>query len=257
MRPLGSIGICFAVLIATSLPAIAATEAVIYSFPDASTGYASGSLSFRNGSLYGTSAGDPRSGNGQVFELTNKRGSWTEKTLIAFDRGDGAMPFAGLVRDSNGVLYGTTWTGDAYDGSNVFALSRTGGNWAGQTVWAFGKSGDGAEPTSDLVIDKSGNLYGTTSSGGAYNGGTVFELRNVNGVWSETVLHSFAGYGDGLEPYAGLLMKGPDTLYGTTSYGGNYGNGAVFRMVHSAGSWKLKVIYSFTGGAMATNLWVS
>ncbi len=239
----------FAALAALALPAMAATETVLYSFPNSGTGYPSGNLYFRNGSLYGTGAGDEKSADGQVFKLTNKGGSWKEKTLVTFDGANGSTPFAGLIRDPNGVLYGTTWTGDAYNGGNVFALHKGGGKWVNSTIWAFGgTSGDGTQPECDLVTDQSGNLYGTTNGGGTYNLGTVFELSNVNGVWTESVLHSFRGNGDGWFPYAGLLLAGSGTLYGTTIYGGNYGDGTVFKLFQSGGVWKLKIIYSFAGG---------
>lgn len=239
-----------AVLMAFALPAMAATESVLYSFPDEGTGYPSGSLYIRSGSLYGTGAGNPRDGNGQVFELTNKGSSWKEKTLVTFDGVDGSMPFAGLIRDTNGVLYGTTWSGGTYNGGSVFSLVKNGGKWVEQTIWSFGvTSGDGTQPECNLVMDKSGNLYGTTSYGGAYNAGAIFELSNAAGVWTETVLHSFAGNGDGLEPYAGLLMAGSDTFYGTTEYGGNYGDGTVYKLFRSGGVWKLSIIYSFMGGS--------
>jgi uncharacterized repeat protein (TIGR03803 family) len=242
------ITIGFTALISFALPAIAATETVLYSFPDSGTGSPSGALYFSNGSLYGTGAGDGKAGDGQVFKLTNKGDSWREKTLVTFDGANGSTPFAGLIRDSNGLLYGTTWTGGAYNAGSVFTLYNSGGKWVTSTIWAFGgTSGDGAQPTCNLVIDKSGNLYGTTFSGGAHNLGTVFELSNINGVWTETVLHSFSGNSDGWFPYAGLLMAGADIFYGTTMFGGNYGDGTVFKLFQSRGVWKLKIIYSFSG----------
>jgi uncharacterized repeat protein (TIGR03803 family) len=249
--PINRIAIGFAVLAALALPAMAATETVLYSFPNSGTGYPSGTLYLKNGSLYGTGAGDEKSADGQVFKLTNKGGSWKEKTLVTFDGANGSTPFAGLIRDSNGVLYGTTWTGDAHNGGNVFALYKSGGKWVSSTIWAFGgTSGDGTQPECDLVMDQSGNIYGTTYAGGTANAGTVFELSNVNGVWTESVLHSFVGNGDGVEPYAGLLMAGPNTFYGTTIYGGDAGgNGTVFKLFKSGGAWKLKIIHSFAGGS--------
>ena len=246
--PINRIAIGFAALAALALPALAATETVLYSFPSSGTGYPLGTLHFKNGSLYGTGTGDGRAGVGQAFKLTNKGGSWREKTLVTFDGTNGSTPFTGPIHGPDGVFYGTTAYGDAYNGGNVYAVTRSGGRWVSSTVWAFGgTSGDGTLPECDLVMDKSGNLYGTTYGGGAYNAGTVFELSKVNGVWTETVLHSFRGYGDGVEPYAGLLMAGSGTFYGTTLYGGNYGNGAVFKLFQSRGVWKVKTIYSFNG----------
>ena len=245
--PISRIAIGFVALAALALPAMAATETVLYSFPNSGTGEPLGTLHFKNGSLYGTGSGDEKSADGQVFKLTNSNGSWKETTLLTFDGSNGSTPFTGPMPGPDGVFYGTTY--GAYNGGNVYALSKKGGKWVGSTIWAFGGTGDGTQPECDLVMDKSGNLYGTTYGGGAYNAGTVFELSKVNGVWTETLLHSFRGNGDGVEPYAGLLMAGSGTFYGTTIYGGNYGDGTVFKLFQSRGVWKLKIIHSFDGGS--------
>jgi uncharacterized repeat protein (TIGR03803 family) len=249
--PFNRIAIGFAALAALALPAMATTETVLYSFPNAGTGYPEGTLYFRNGSLYGTGSGDEKSADGQVFKLANKGGSWKPTTLLTFDGANGSTPVAGLIRGPDGVFYGTTAYGGAYNGGNVFALVKSGGKWVDQTIWAFGgTAGDGTEPECNLVIDKSGNIFGTTYSGGTANVGTAFELSKVNGVWTESVLHSFTGNGDGWFPYAGLLIDGSDNLYGTTYFGGdNGGDGTVFKLFRSGGVWKEKVLYGFSGGA--------
>ncbi|HEY5046482.1 MAG TPA: choice-of-anchor tandem repeat GloVer-containing protein, partial [Rhizomicrobium sp.] len=247
---IGRFAIGFAALAALALPAAAATETVLYSFPDPGTGYPLGTLTFDNGSLYGTGSGDEKAADGQVFKLTNSGGAWKETTLLTFDGSNGSTPFTGPIRGPDGVFYGTTAYGDAYNGGNVYALSKKGGKWVNSTIWAFGgTAGDGMQPECDLVMDKSGNLFGTTFNGGTYNVGTVFELSKVNGAWTETVLRSFEGKnGGGWFPYAGLLMAGPDTFYGTTFYGGDRGgDGTVFKLFKSGGVWKEKVIYSFGG----------
>lgn len=248
--PTSWLAIGFLVLATSAVPAAAATESVLYSFPDSGTGYPLGTLIFRHGSLYGTGSGDEKSADGQVFKLTNSNGSWKETTLLTFNGTNGSTPYTGPIRGPDGVFYGTTSTGDVYNGGNVYALYKKGGKWVRSTIWAFGGTGDGAQPTCDLVMDSAGNLFGTTFWGGADNAGTVFELSKVNGVWSETVLHSFTGRnGDGWFPYAGLLEVGTDTFYGTTWYGGDPGgDGTVFKLFKSNGVWREKVIYSFNGG---------
>lgn len=247
-RSIDRIGIGFAALVAFALPAIAATETVIYSFTNSGTGYPLGTLTFDKGSLYGTGSGDEKTADGQVFKLTNSGGSWKEETLVTFAGANGSTPFTGPIHGRDGVFYGTTWTGDAYNGGNVYALQKTEGKWVSSTIWAFGGEGDGAQPTCDLVMDKSGNLYGTTYGGGAYGAGTVFELSKVNGVWTESVLLSFSGKDTGWEPYAGLLLDGSGALFGTTLYGGDAGgDGTVFKLFRSGGVWKEKLIYSFNG----------
>lgn len=241
--------IAFVASVTLALPAISATETVLYSFPNSGTGYPLGSVYIHNGALYGTGSGDEKAADGQVFKLTNRGGSWKASTLLTFDGSNGSTPYPGPVRGQDWVFYGTSAYGGTYNGGNVYALSRSGGKWVSSTVWDFGGAGDGTQPTSDLVMDRSGNLFGTTFSGGAYNAGTVFELSRSNGVWTETVLYSFTGQnGDGWYPYAGLLMVGSQTFYGTTQYGGDHGgNGTVFRLYRSGDAWKEKVVYSFDG----------
>src|ERR1700720_1986848 len=91
------IAIGLAALAVLAVPAMAATETVLYSFSDSGTGYPLGTLTFENGSLYGTGAGDQKAGNGQVFKLANSGGSWNEKTLVTFDGANGALPYTGPV----------------------------------------------------------------------------------------------------------------------------------------------------------------
>lgn len=103
----------------------------------------------------------------------------------------------------------------------------------------------------DLILDAAGNLYGTTHSGGNYGNGTVFEVKkNQDGSWTEKVLHHFTGGNDGSQPVGGLISDQAGNLYGTTTYGGTYGNGVVFKLTpNSDGSWAERVLHSFTGGA--------
>src|SRR5271156_6066332 len=95
---------------------------------------------------------------------------------------------------------------------------------------------DGAYPQASLILDNAGNLYGTTSGGGAYNEGTVFELmRKAGGRWTERVLHSFKSGGDGSRPAANLIFDASGNLYGTTYAGGVHASGTVFELTPEAG----------------------
>ncbi|HWY14104.1 MAG TPA: hypothetical protein VNX86_03080, partial [Rhizomicrobium sp.] len=119
--PINRIAVGFAALAALAAPAMAATETVLYSFPNSGTGYPLGTLHFKNGSLYGTGSGDEKSADGQAFKLTNSGGAWKETTLLTFDGSNGSTPFTGPMPGPDGVFYGTTY--GAYNGGNVYALS--------------------------------------------------------------------------------------------------------------------------------------
>jgi uncharacterized repeat protein (TIGR03803 family) len=166
------------------------------------------------------------SGCGVIFKVTPS-GSLT--VLHRFTGGtDGALPFAGLIRDGLGNLYGTTVQGGStscdsgYGCGMVFKLDTTRKKIA---LHRFNRA-DGANPYSPLLRDSSGNLYGTTSQGGAHNKGTVFKLA-PSGTF--TVLHSFSGP-DGATPLSGLIRNAAGTLYGTASAGGAHGKGTVYRI---------------------------
>jgi len=141
-----------------------------------------------------------------------------ETVLHSFTGSDGAYPYAGLVRDAAGNLYGTTYYGGARGYGTVFKVTETGKE---SVLYSFagGIDGpDGALPCAGLVLDAKGNLYGTTIYGGTYGIGTVFKVAK-NG--KETVLHSFTHWPDGSGPYAGLLRDAKGNLYGTTVWGGS------------------------------------
>jgi uncharacterized repeat protein (TIGR03803 family) len=116
-------------------------------------------------------------------------------------------------------------------------------------LYSFTGGGDGGSPVSSTVFDSKGNLYGTTSSGGANFGGTVFELSpGSNGTWSEKVIHSFAFNGiDGFDPLGSVVFDSKGNLYGTTAAGGPLGAGTVFQLVQgSGGTWTENILYSFS-----------
>jgi uncharacterized repeat protein (TIGR03803 family) len=255
LTPVVAVGLAIA---AFAPPAAAATETVLYSFTSSATGYPLGSVYFAKSALFGACAANGHAGNnGQIFKLAPSGGGWKETSPLVFDGSDGSEPYPGPIPGPNGVLFGTTATGDAYGGGDVYELRKSKGNWSHTTIWAFGgRPDDGISPTADLVMDQAGNLYGTTYSGGVDGLGTVFELSNSTGVWSETILHKFVPDGkDGAEPYAGLLMAGAGMFYGTTTVGGRYGYGTVFVVYQSGGKWKEQVLHAFTGGADGSEPW--
>jgi uncharacterized repeat protein (TIGR03803 family) len=207
------------------------------------------------GNLYGTTNQNGAFGGGNVFELSKGgNGQWTETVLHSFSGPDGAQPFAGVVFDAAGNLYGTTGGGGAFGEGTVFELTPgTKGQWSETVLYSFcSASGcsDGSQPLASVVFDAAGNLYGTTSVGGD-NYGTVFELApGMSGQWTETVLHSFNST-DGARPRAGLILDTAGNLYGTT--GGedsppscSSGCGNVFQLLPGTqGQWTENVLYEF------------
>ncbi len=204
------------------------------------------------GTLYGTTHGGGASGNGTVFTVNPKTGA--ETVIYSFMGGtDGWGPEA-LLNNYNGTLYGTTaslpepgFPNGEGDGT-VFAVSTTG---AEQALHSFTGSPDGANPEG-FVVNVGGALYGTTFVGGTSGScgyssstgcGTVFTVNPQTGA--ENVIYSFTGGTDGAGPRSGLVdVNG--TLYGTTYFGGAYGQGTVFSITTTGSE---NVIYSFMGGA--------
>jgi len=234
------------------------------------------------GNLYSTTTaggyhGDDcvTSGCGAVIKLSRQGSGWVASPLYAF-QGDGGgwLPDAGVIAGSQGNLYGTTSAGGAGNGGFgygiVYSLQPSshdcaGGAcpWTETVLYQFAAGSDGWQPTlGTLAFDRAGNMYGTTEDGGSngcYGGfgcGVVFQLTPSNGGWTETVLYSFAGAGDGAYPQSGLLLDQAGNIYGTASSGGigscnAYvgGCGVVFELTPTNGGWTETVLYSFTGGA--------
>ncbi|HWY21137.1 MAG TPA: choice-of-anchor tandem repeat GloVer-containing protein [Candidatus Acidoferrum sp.] len=207
------------------------TESVIYSFTGA-TGdepVASGVVRDSAGNFYGTTYVGGAFDYGTVFMVDI---SGNETVLHSFGQEplDGRQPVAGLVMDGSGHLFGTTYYGGVrnrvcYQGCGiVFEIDGAGHM---KTLHRFVGGADGALPAGALVTDREGNLYGTTQMGGVGRSGTVFEI-DKHGV--EKVLYSFIGYPDGFGPEAGLIIDSEGNLYGTTSSGGSNNSGSVFKL---------------------------
>jgi uncharacterized repeat protein (TIGR03803 family) len=214
-------------------------ETVLYRFKDPPDGTnpVSGLVMDEKGNLYGTTPIGGVNKSGTVFRVDS---DGHEKVLYNFcsqggaDCTDGYEP-DGLIRDTKGNLYGTTYGGGAYDGGAVFKLDKKGNETVLYSFCSEGGSSciDGNGPNG-VIQDAAGNLYGTTSGGGANGGGTVFELDSTG---QETVLYSFCSAGganctDGFQPWAGLMRDAAGDLYGTTYLGGAdyYYAGTVFKL---------------------------
>jgi uncharacterized repeat protein (TIGR03803 family) len=209
------------------------------------------------GNLYGTTTGGGSHREGTVFKLApNSHGSWTESVLHSFTGADGSSPYAAVVCDTIGNLYGTTYFGGADGAGTVFKLvPNSDGSWTESVLYSFTGGTDGGRPTAGVTFDAAGNLYGTTPQGGNLSAcnlagcGVVFKLTpNQEGSWTESVLYTFTGGTDGSVPFGTLIFDALGSLYSTTSVGGA-GNGTVFKLhPNSDGSWSESVLYSFTAG---------
>ena len=233
-----------------------ASEKVLHNFGtganDGQSCYA-GLIFDGSGNLYGTTVMGGSENGGTVFRMSpNGSGGWTMTVLHNFGISgtDGQQPYAGLIFDGAGNLYGTTSAGGSEGYGTVFELTPNGsGGWREVTLHNFGIAyTDGIYPYAGLVFDASGNLYGTTSKGGTEGHGAVFEIApNGSGGWTERVLHNFGvGGSDGIYPYAGLIFDAAGNLYGTTSLGGSEGYGTVFEMTpNGSGGWTERVLHNF------------
>jgi uncharacterized repeat protein (TIGR03803 family) len=186
-----------------------------------------------DGNLYGAATVGGAYGNGVVFQLHQRDGSWKLRTLYSFmGKPNAGFPYGGLVFDGAGNLYGTTYYDGANDFGSVYQLApRLHGSWKERVLYSFQNGTDGAFSISNLVFDADGNLYGTTSEGGApgCSCGTVFKMtHNGPGQWTESVEYAFTGTPDGAFPYNGLVGDGAGNFYGTTVHGGADNEGSVY-----------------------------
>jgi len=193
------------------------------------------------GNLYGTTRYGGTLDKGTIFKLQ------PDGTLTILHRftgfPDGESPFAGLVADSVGNLYGTTRAGGtAFNYGTIFKVDTNGNE---SVIYRFTGAADGAYPLGSLIVDDAGNFYGTTigggGSGGGFGNGVAFKLDASSTL---TVLHTFTTP-DGLEPSCTLLRDATGNLYGTTYLGGTENQGTVFRLEPSG---RFRVLHNFLGG---------
>jgi uncharacterized repeat protein (TIGR03803 family) len=218
----------------------AGKETLLYSFTGTSDGGhpSAGVIRDATGNLYGTAVDGGAFGHGVVYKLDP---AGNEAVLHSFTGGaDGGNPFAGVVFDPAGNLWGTTNSGGMANKGTVYVLDPSGHE---TVIHSFTAGADGAFPYAGVTFDRAGNLYGTTSSGGLANAGVVYKLDRADG--HETVLYRFTGGLDGASPWAEVLLDPAGNIYGTTVSGGATGLGLVFRIDNSGHE---TVLYSFMGG---------
>jgi hypothetical protein len=247
-------------MLALGVGAAAQTETVIHNFSGTGNDGSdpqNGRLLALNGKFYGVTGFGGANGAGVVYAIQlQSDGTWRGTTLYSFTGGnDGNFPLGSLIADPAGNLYGVTALGGVQGGGTAYKLTRTAtGTWQFTLLWSFGASGDAANPFAGLAMDKSGKLFGTSSDGGLYSSGTVFELSpSATGAWSEKVLYSFgAASSDGANPYAALTIDSSGNLYGTTLGGGSascdpftLGCGIVFELSRTSGGWTETILHLF------------
>ena len=218
-------------------------ETVLYTFTGKDGAVPAASLVFdQQGNLYGTTSRGGTNDAGVVFKVFHNTTGWHERVLYSFTGlTDGGSPFAGVIRDAAGNLYGTTELGGAYGKGTVFQLTHGPAGWTEKVLHSFGAA---KFPFGGLVFDAAGNLYGTTKAGGTARSGTVFQLSpRKNGNWRVAILYSFLGGTDGRFPYSTLALDARGNLYGTTKAGGLYSGGVVFQLIPaSGGAWTERVL---------------
>jgi uncharacterized repeat protein (TIGR03803 family) len=224
------------------------TETVLYRFSKGAGGLDSGTGLTLDGSgnLYGTTETYGPRYHGTVFRLSppaQSRGWWTETVLSGFDQG-GSWPSGNVVFDKAGNLYGTTFYGGSQDFGVVYELTpKVRGRWTEIVLYQFGINA--CSPKTNLIIDGSGNLYGTAQGCPALSG-AVFRLKppKHGGSWTESVLAYFPGTTN-YDPTTSLTFDSAGNLYGTTASRGTYGLGTVFQL--KPPSWTETVLHSFNG----------
>lgn len=229
-------------------------ESVVQSFtPDNGQFPFFGQLVFdKSGNIYGTTFSGGFYGGGVAYELVADS-DWMLSILHSFDSisgsGDGFAPVSGAVFGAAGNLYGTTQyggTGQCASGcGTIFQLTSSGTE---SVLYSFNSGSSGNYPNGGLIMDPSGNFYGTTFDGGGGQG-TVFQLAPSGGGWTFSVLYAFPA----CHPYSGVTLDAAGNLYGTCSAGGADGFGMVFKLTNSGGSWTLADLHDFTGGTDGAN----
>lgn len=210
------------------------TEQVLYSFgagndginPVAAVGFDSA------GNIYGTASAGGTYGNGTVFQLKPSGSNWTENILHEFELlNDGGIPYAGLVVDHAGNLYGATTDGGAggsNGGGTIFEMSPSGSTWTFTVLYSL--PGWGISGSFRNLLVTGSKIYGTTHCDGANTAGTVWELTHTGTTWTYTSLYVFTGGTDGLFSFSNLVLTRTGDLYGTTNEGGQFGSGVLFKI---------------------------
>jgi uncharacterized repeat protein (TIGR03803 family) len=205
--------------------------------------------------LFGTATAYGANLHGTVFQLqpppTFCRAvscPWNITVLYAFRGGtiDGAVPNGNVAFDAAGNMYGTTNYGGQNNYGTIWELTRSGGTWTETVLYSFDGT-HGSYPLSGVALDSAGNLYGTTSAGGANGYGEVYELTHSGSNWSIQVLHSLQNGSDGRSPIGGVVLDNAGNVYASAQHGGQNSGGTVFELSPANGAWNFSLLYSLSG----------
>jgi len=218
-------------------------ETVLHRFTGADGGNAySGLVRDTKGNFYGATLLGGSKGLGTVYRLSLTSTGWKETVLHSFTGNpDGAEPFLDcttLVLDSQGDIYGSTYLGGTADAGIVFKLTpQASGAWTEKILYTFKGGADGTKPFTGVILDKSGNVFGTTLQGGTLRYGTVFKLTAAK-EYAKTTLHNF-GLSDIAKGFPnGLILDASGNLYGTTEY-------AAYKLTPSSTSWSETLLWGW------------
>lgn len=210
------------------------TESVLYNFgtnTDDGAEPVAGVTFDKEGNLYGTTSVEGQYSYGNVYQLVPGASGWTENILHQFELlSDGGTPYAGIVLDPAGNLYGATTQGGqggTNGGGTVFEISPNGSSWTFNTIASLaGWNISGS--FRNLLLESESTIFGTTHCDGTESAGTIFKLTKVSGKWNYTQLYQFSG-SDGQYLFANpVLVKG--AIWGTTQVGGSFNDGVAFKL---------------------------
>jgi uncharacterized repeat protein (TIGR03803 family) len=205
------------------------------------------------GNLYSTTSLGGSGDGGVAYELSPSSTGWTENILASFVLKSTTLPdwpTGPLILDASGNLYGVAQFGGSNSFGAVYELSPNSSGWMVTVLYSFAGGSDGQGPTGSLTFDSTGNLYGTTPSGGG-TGGTVFELSPSSSGWTKNTIYTFTTNAAGQNPGGNLLIDSTGRVYGAASGGGSSncsnGCGTIFRLTPASGTWHFARLFDFQG----------
>ncbi len=234
------------------------TKRIIYDPAGSTAGFYGGLMLDSTGAVYGIQSAGGAFAEGLAFKITPVSGGGYQSTVLysfGATKADSMTPYGPLTMDSSGNLYGASFYGGKYQEGTVYKLSPPAagsGAWSNTVLFSFNTGTGGNFPDGNVILDKTGRIYGQTTGGGGTFYGTIFRLTPTeSGKWMESVLHTFSST-DGGGPYSSLSLDARTNIFYGTSFEGAGGSGVVFELAPpagGAGAWTDTVLHTFTGGS--------